>query len=191
MADETITWVHRALDKTRIPDLPHNKRVQLAAASWHVAIDHQMAVTVLVHETLHTSALALMRPLIEAFLRGFWLQYAATDEEVDRAGTDDFPNDFFGKIVADLERSDRIPTGTFSFLKGETWKALCSYTHAGYMQLGAHLTQDGLGYEYDEAEILGVLDMANLISLICTVEFAGLAGNDSLRSDTMHRIRTL
>lgn len=189
-SDEIIRWVHKNLDGKKIPRLPTDKRVQLAAACWHVAIDHQMAVVVLVHETLHASALALMRPMIEACIRGHWLLYAATDDELDEAGMDRFSNDFFGKIVADLEQPDRLRPGSLSHMKGDTWKRLCSYTHTGYQQIGARLTPDGLGYQYEDAEILRVLSVADSISLMSTIELANLANDQQLRVSALERMRS-
>jgi hypothetical protein len=118
-SDEVIRWVHSNLDSKKIPTLPNEKRLQLAAACWHTAIDHQMAVGVLVHETLHASALALMRPTIEAYVRGLWLLYAATDQDSDKAGRDQFANDFFGKIVANLEEPGRWSAASSDRLAGQ------------------------------------------------------------------------
>ncbi len=190
-SDEVIHWVHASLDGKKIPALPHEKRVQLAAACWHIAIDHQMAVVVLVHETLHASALALMRPTIEAYVRGLWLLYAATDEDLNKAGRDQFANDFFGKIVADLEEPGRFDQGALSHLKGDTWRRLCSYTHTGYQQIGARLTSSGLGYEYEESEILGALALVDSIALMSVIELAGLAKDSKLRLRALDELRSI
>lgn len=190
-SDEVIRWVHANLHGKKIPALPSEKRVQLAAACWHIAIDHQMAVVVLVHETLHASALALMRPTIEAYVRGLWLLYAATDHELDKAGNDQFANDFFGKIVADLEQPGRFDHGALSHLKGDAWRRLCSYTHTGYQQIGARLTSSGLGYEYGESEILGALTLVDSISLMSMIEFAGLAKDERLRLCAFDELRSI
>ena len=69
-SEELLNWIHSRLNGKTIPELPRNKRVQLASACWHVAIEHYMAIVVLVREGLYGSALALMRPAIEAFVRG-------------------------------------------------------------------------------------------------------------------------
>ena len=84
-SERILQWVQSKLNGMKIPQLPDDKRSQLASACWHVAIDHSMAIVVLVRETLHGSALALIRPLFEAYIRRMWLMYAATDD-IDRAG---------------------------------------------------------------------------------------------------------
>jgi hypothetical protein len=120
-----------------------------------------------------------------------WLLYAATESELDKAGNDQFVNDFFGKIVTDLEQPGRFENGALSHLKGDTWRRLCSYTHTGYQQIGARLTSSGLGYQYDESEILGALNVADSISLMSTIELAGLAKDEQLRLRALHEMRSV
>ena len=152
-SERSLNWVHSKIDGMKIPQLPDDKRAQLASACLVVAIEHSMAIVVLVRKTFHGSALALMRLLFEAYGRGMWLMYAATDDDIDRAGRDRFPNDF-NRIVAEID--EKIPLSSpFSALKNESWKKLCSFTHTGFQQIGARLTPQGIGYAYKESEILG------------------------------------
>ena len=170
-----IHWVHARLDGLKVPDLPTSKRVQLTGACWHLVVEHHGAVVVLVESGLHGSALALLRPAFESFVRGLWLLLAASDAEVGNASRDDFPNDFFGKIVRDLEQPGILDEGKLSWIKGPQWKQLCSYTHTGYQQIGARLTSEGLGYQYQNVELAGALTMADSLCLMCLIHFAGLA----------------
>ena len=54
--DRIVHWVHSKLDGMKIPQLPDEKRSQLASACWHVAVEHSMAIVFLVGEALHGSA---------------------------------------------------------------------------------------------------------------------------------------
>jgi hypothetical protein len=188
LSDEMLKWVHGQLDGMRLPDLPTEKRTQLATSCWHIAIEHSQAIVVLVHEGLYGSALAMMRIAFEAQVRGMWLMQAATEDDVDRAGRDQFPRDFFGQIVADLEKPGRLKQRTFSFLKGEAWSHLCSLTHTGYQQIGARLTSAGLGYNYTDAEILGALGSADALGLAALVSFARLTNDEALEKAGLERL---
>jgi len=190
-SEEVLHWVHANLNGLKVPALPTSKRMQLAGACWHIAIDHQMAITLLVEQTLHASALALMRPMVEAYVRGLWLLNAATDEELDKAGRDEFPIGFFNKLVADLEQPGRLRPGALSRMKGDTWKRLCSYTHTGYQQIGARLTPDGLGYAYEDVELVDALSVADSIALMSVIELGGLAGSERLRFAALEQMRTV
>ena len=43
-SDRILLWVQSKLDGMKIPQLPDDKRSQLAAGCWHVAIEHSMAI---------------------------------------------------------------------------------------------------------------------------------------------------
>ncbi len=173
----------------KIPQLPDDKRAQLASAGLVVAIEHSMAIVVLVRKTFHGSALALMRLLFEAYGRGMWLMYAATDDDIDRAGRDRFPNDF-NRIVAEID--EKIPLSSpFSALKNESWKKLCSFTHTGFQQIGARLTPQGIGYAYKESEILGALHWADTLALLAVVTFAELTANEPLTREASDQLRRI
>ena len=96
----------------------------------------------LVEEKLFASALALVRPLFESYLRGTWLLNAAAEAQIDDAGRDRFPG--AGDMVGDLEKVGL----SLTHVKQQWWKTLCSYTHTGYQQIGARLTSEGLGSNY-------------------------------------------
>ena len=179
-SDRVLLWVNSKLDGMKIPQLADDnrqvpdeeddrrkqrKRSRLACACWHVAVEHSMAIVVLVHEKLHGSALALIRPLFEAYARGMWLMHAATDDEVDRAG--------------------HIVGGALVGLKKDSWSRLCSFTHTGYQQIGARLTPEGLGYDYQDGEILQALEWADGITLMSLMAFAGLTANETLANEAL------
>ncbi|HKN58739.1 MAG TPA: hypothetical protein VJV97_07785 [Gemmatimonadaceae bacterium] len=143
-----LQWIHFRLDGLRIDRLAQNKRIQLASGCWHIAIEHSQAIVVLIDQGLHGSALAMQRPLIEAYARGLWLMYCASDADVDAAGRDQFPG--INRLTKDLERPG---ASDWVGIKDMWWSRLCSFTHTGYQQIGARLTAEGLGYAYDDGEI--------------------------------------
>ena len=142
-SERTLLWVANQLDGLTLPGLSVNKRLRLAAGCLHIAIEHAQAIVVLTQEKCFGSALALQRPLIEAWTRGFWLFYAATEEDVDRAEQDKFPPK--GEIVKALEAK---LDAEFPYLKGEIWAMLCSYTHSGFKQIEARMSMAGLQSNY-------------------------------------------
>ncbi len=91
-------------------------------------------------------------------------------------------------MIADLERPGRFPPGVLSGLKSHSWTQLCSYTHTGYRQIGARLTTEGLGYNYEDAEVLEALNWANQIALMSSLAFANLANNEPLSIAVLKRL---
>jgi hypothetical protein len=181
-----MEWVHSKLNGLQIPALAEDKRRQLACACWFVSVEHSMAIVVLVDDKLYGSALALVRPLFEAYVRGLWLLHSATPDDVDRAGNDKFPRDF-DKMIADLDASGQF---AFSQLKVEWWSRMCSFTHTGYQQIGARLTPEGLGDGYERSEIDSALQWADAMTLMCVVAFANVVNNQPLASEVWEYFRS-
>ena len=123
-----MRWCVSKFGGMRIPQLPNSKRLQLASACWHVTIEHSMAILELVHATLHGSALALVRSMYEAYIRGMWLMYVATDEDIDRAGRDKFPPN--SNIITALEKSPHFSSNPLFRCKGSiVEKVVQLYSH--------------------------------------------------------------
>ena len=181
-AKATMFWVQEHLDKRQLPGLPTIKRHQLASGALHVALEHSQAILVLVEEKLFASALALVRPLFESYLRGTWLLNAASEVQIYDAGRDRFPG--AADMVDDLEKVGLSLTQ----VKQQWWKALCSYTHTGYQQIGARLTSEGLGSNYKDEEVEMALKMSSNFSLVTVMQFAALASDESLAKAALERM---
>ena len=180
-SERILIWVADQLDGLRLPDLPNEKRLQLAVGCLHVAIEHAQAIVVLIQEKCFGSALALQRPLTEAYERGLWLHHAATAGEVDQAGRDCFPKR--DKIDKSLKTKF---DGAFTHPE---WATLCSYTHTGYMQIGARLTVDGVRSNHTLEEVRQALRCADMMQLASSIVIAGAAGNPELAQSMLDRLK--
>ena len=176
-----LIWVVEHLDGLNVLDLSRDKRLQLATACQHRAIDHGQAIVVLADVGNDSSALTLQRPLVEACVRGAWLRCAATDEQVDDAGGGNFPE--WETMTADVPRLEH--------LKGEWWTRLCSDTPPGSRRTGVRLSSDGLRSRDERDDVAGALRWANVIQLVSGLELALAADNESLAGTFSERIRVL
>ncbi|MCY4585832.1 MAG: hypothetical protein OXB98_07335 [Bryobacterales bacterium] len=181
-SERTLLWVADQLDGLTLPGLSDNKRLRLAAGCLHIAIEHAQAIVVLTQEKCFGSALALQRPLIEAWARGFWLLYDATEEDVDRAEQDKFPPK--GEIVKALEAVDT----KFPYLEGAPWAMLCSYTHTGFEQIEARMSVAGLQSNYTLEHVRRALRCADMFQLASSIVVAEAAGNLPLAQSICDRL---
>ena len=85
---ESILLVRQQVDGLALAN--PSKRSHLSSACLITAIEHGIAILVLIDEGLHGSALALVRLQFEAYVRGTWLAQCAGDNEVDKAGQMNF-----------------------------------------------------------------------------------------------------
>ena len=184
-SEDTLYFVVNRINGLKMPDLPNSKRMQLASGCLHLTIEHGQSIVVLTQEKCFGSALALQRPLLETFERGLWLWHAATDDQVDAAGRDEFPlkNGILNGLNKALERD-----GT-SYMGGGFWKRLCSYTHGGYQQIGARLTKEGLQSNYTFDEVKQVLRSSEMVQLAAAAGLATMAANESLAKTFLERLK--
>ena len=182
---EVIVFVDDRLDGLTIHNLPDDKRLQLAGACLHQAIEHAQAIVVLVHVGLYGSAFALQRILFEAFVRGLWLRYVATDTQLNNVKKDRFPT--VNEIIANFSPLGEMKE-SLSCLKTELWERLCSYTHTGSEQIFARLSSDGLKSNYERAEIEMALRYSDMIHLSVGIELALAANNESLAEEFLERM---
>ena len=93
-------------------------RNRAAGASFAIAQDHHHAIVFLMKNTFHSSSFALLRCLFEAYLRGLWLKYCATDAQVTGVfGGDEPPQ----SIVAEIEATPAFTGKVLSRIKKESW----------------------------------------------------------------------
>jgi hypothetical protein len=59
-SEHVLHWVHANLDGMQIPALSDDKRIQLASACWHMAVEHSMSIVVLVDQGMYGTAMALI-----------------------------------------------------------------------------------------------------------------------------------
>lgn len=73
-----------------------------------------------------------MRPLSEAVIKGLWIKLAATDSQIQKTITGKNTNKSTEEMV-------RLIASKYNSSKNQInkdhWKALCSYTHSGHLQL--------------------------------------------------------
>lgn len=175
---ETAAWVADQLNGLRIPDLSHDMRLQFATACQHLAIEHAQAIVALVDIELYGSALALQRPLFESVVRGVWLRYGATEEQVVDAGQDRFPPQ--KEMIENIE--------SLRYLNEHWWKCLCGYTHPGSQQILARLSDTGLRSNYEHNEVAPALLWSDMVHLLSAVELALAANNESLAKAFLERM---
>ncbi len=168
---ELMTEIADEINGLRIKELPTCRRLQLAAACWHIGIEHGQAILILLDQERIGSALALQRPAIDSFLRGVWLRFLADRCEIERATQDIFPSlKFVDKQIKKrlLEGKNTVMNEMF----GPWWGQLCSYTHTGKAQILSRLTERGLEPQYDADEIRQAVRLANLVQLVSAAQLA-------------------
>ena len=182
-------WIANRLDGLKIRDLPQDQRLQLAMSCQHLASEHAQAIIVLMNNELCGSAFALQRPMFEAILRGVWLRYSATQEEIEELVSRGFPTT--EQMAVNSPRlEDGSTISPLKVIKDQWWNELCGYTHGGSQQILARLSSAGLQSNFGEGELAAALRWSEVAQLFSGVELADAACNESIARELLERLAT-
>jgi hypothetical protein len=128
------------------PDL----RYELAFHSGLLSMEHATAAMLLMQNDLPAPAITLLRPQYESLVRGIWLMFAATENQVEKLAMplteetakrgDDLP--MLSDMLKQLEKAEQTPKHLVVQLKSYkdiAWKALNSYAHGGMHPLSRYV----------------------------------------------------
>lgn len=126
-------------------------RALVAFQAGCLALEHSLAVRILIMDGCLSSAFALFRPQFESLVRGIWLLHAASETWIEKFSqpltiasakqTNEGPG--FADMLKELESTPMAPSHIVEQLrefKDATWKPLNSYTHGGIHPLNRHWT---------------------------------------------------
>ena len=112
-SEALIRCVDRLLDGL---EMSSELRFRLAGACLHVALDHHKAIVLLVAHRIYSTAFALVRFLLDSYVRGVWLHRCATEAEV-RLYEADTHKKSFDDVVGEIEKLEAFNDGVLSDLK--------------------------------------------------------------------------
>lgn len=151
-----------------------------------IALEHQKSIVLLTAHHLYGSAAALVRLIFEAYIRGVWLLYCASEEELQQFKDDELDKKFY-KLVDDVEKHEAFNVGTLSHVKEKSWKIMNSFTHSGFYQVVRRNKSGEIAPNYTDEEIKDVLETANSFAILTAVAIANMANNEELAKSVFKR----
>lgn len=169
-------------------EFPASDRNRLAAACFHQALEHHEAIVLLVRRRLIGSALALVRPLFEIYVRAIWLGNCATESDLVRFQKGKLEKEF-AELVSDIESHEGYSVGVISGVKKTSWRAMNDFTHGGPLQIIRRITEDSIAANYSPEEIQEAITFAGAIGLLATSEIALLAGRLDIVTELLEEMK--
>ncbi|WP_425250865.1 DUF6988 family protein [Geothrix campi] len=171
---ETIRqWVQQALSGR---EFARTSRSVLAAGCFDTVIEHQQGITLLLKEKLCGPAFSLARPVFETFVRGLWLSYCATEEDLNRFRRDKV-KPTLSEIITALEILPQFSEGVLSRVKATGFDYMSSYTHGGFQQIVRRIGDDVLEPQYNDDEQIEITRSTTSYVLLAGIEIANLAND--------------
>jgi len=164
-SEDLIHWLDRFIEGKSVP---FNDRAIIAAGCLNLSLEHHKSIVLTTTAEFYGSAFALVRLQFEAYLRGVWLSYCATDQAIEK-----FKNDKLdvriGTMISALEKQDAFNVGVLSNIKNDSLSAMNSFTHAGVLSINRYFSATEIGSNFSPEEINGTLDFADTFALMAAL----------------------
>ena len=185
-SEDLIRWLGELIEGLSVPP---DDRAVIVAACEDVALEHHKSIVLTIKKQFYGSAFALVRIEFEAYVRGQWLRYCASDDQLATLKERDKLGKTFDELIGDLEGEEAFNVGVLSQIKRESWGAMNSFTHTGLLQVIRRISPTGLGSNYPEEEIVGTLNIADSIALWATLAIVSVTtGDDADKEELAGRL---
>ena len=179
-----LATIDKEVDGIRFEATDRNR---VSAALFDIAHDHAKAIIVLLENKIYASVYALARPLFESFVRAAWVQHCASDDEIDHLIRKDEFKLNFGQMLDAVEKN-RQWEETLTQVKRAVWKSMHSYTHGGLQLISRRFKDQFLEHNFDELEIIGLLQLVALISFLTFTEIVGISGTTNEKDKVLNQL---
>jgi hypothetical protein len=138
----------------------------LLVGYWALLFDYHAAILELLRRELYGSAFALLRPVVEAWVRAH-LVVSCTNEDVIRIKNDEYRMNF-KEVGAKIDKAFGLNFFE-NTLKEPVRKALHSYTHSGRLQVNRRFDGHLVKPNYTDDAILDVLEGSTTAVFMATI----------------------
>tara|TARA_R100000005_G_scaffold96401_1_gene82989 strand:+ start:4928 stop:5413 length:486 start_codon:yes stop_codon:yes gene_type:complete len=141
-------------------------------------MENHTAIVLLIESKQYASAYSLLRVIYEAFVRGKWISKCATEDFLQNYENEKFPKLY--KQLQEIKKTDSSTSKVLSNLKDRAIEAMNDYTHIGHRAIGRRFKNSELCPNYDDDEIIEVLNFANAFGYIAALSACDVMDNSEL-----------
>lgn len=181
---QSSIWIKKCSQTADQSDIKASDRNRVAAALFHLVMEHHGSILHLAKLKHYGSAFALIRPQLEAYIRGVWFHHCAAQKEITHFLADNEPP----KIKELITRIETLPffeEGSLSQLKDKVWKVLCDFTHGGYVQVSWRLSGNEIVSDFGDEQVIILIGLADALTLKTVVALSMLAENETMAQKVM------
>jgi len=182
--NQSEKWVNTSGDLVDGIQISTDKRTRVAAALFHLSMEHHGSIHVLITKKHYGSAFALLRPQFEAFVRGAWFQNCASDEHLIEYMNNSEPPKI-NKLISEIEATPNYVENTLKEMKKNAWSSLCGYTHGGFSQVINRTTATEVSNDYSSENIVNLINQSSSITLLTLAAIAALIDNEQFANNAI------
>lgn len=156
--------------------LPNDPRTRVAFACFAVAKQHHASLLILLANDppLQATAFALLRPLLEATLRGEWISHCATDDQVKTFALGGKKQLDMSSLVSELGKK-LSDWNAHAVLYKRTWPIISAYTHTYEHQIQPWLFASEVCPNYTSEQVSWLLANASPCLKLCAASIRRLS----------------
>ena len=174
---------------------PASLRADLATRWLGLCLEHREAFLLLVAYDARRSAAALIRPVYESYVKGYWAANVATDAQVDLAARNQVPklenvarqvSDFLDRTMEAAHRASQLTDselaerrGSFMEMKRAAWNRLSDFAHSGTSQLQQALGDEVGGADRQDGNVVLWTHFVDLQAVLACVALLDVAGQEA------------
>ncbi|MFZ5580853.1 MAG: DUF6988 family protein [Pseudomonadota bacterium] len=147
-------------------------RRRVALGFLHLGLEHYSAILTLFKTNHPGSALALVRPQFEAFIRGTWYWHRASEEQIRAFISDGKLPPKIGVLLDDLDNFHGYAPSNLKDVKKNAWEIMNDYTHGGAFQITSRNSLENIECSYPEKQRAGAMQTSTIISLLQSLVLA-------------------
>ncbi|KTE05063.1 hypothetical protein ATE77_21990 [Sphingopyxis sp. H005] len=128
MAQDDLAWIRASLEGLEIKG---DHRHRIPGQLFDLSIEHHAGIITLISMATYASAFALVRCAFECFVRGAWIHYCASEQEIEAFVEKDTIAPKFGDLIKAIEERPEFSVKFLSTVKQSAWSAMNGYSQSG------------------------------------------------------------
>jgi hypothetical protein len=175
-------WMTQAAAIIDGQSFPTTHRARISVSLHHLCIEHHTGIHTLVEHGVLGSSFTLFRPQFEAYVRGAWYWFCATEDQI-LAFLQGLGPPKIDVLIAQLETKGAFEEGNLRRMKSTLWRNLCDFTHGGAIQVKARNTRDEITTNYKSKHVAGLLTASATLSMLAGVAMAAVIESGPLAAE--------
>jgi len=158
-----------------------DNRIKVSTSLLDLSIEHNRGIIILINNAAaDAAAFALLRPQIDAFLRGVWYGRCATEEQIESfvSRKDEPPKNHI--LIGKIQELPDFKSGELKRSIDEIKSHLNDYTHGGTTQMKARFSNGEIGSSFTPEHREWLVNTSSCYLLLAGVALAAIAKNDLL-----------
>ena len=172
-------------------DAPASERSVLALSCLFASLDHHAGLVLLLGTGLFAPGFALICPLYEGFVRGTWLGFCATDEQISEFGLALEPPRI-SEMIENIESSSPFGgTVILSEAHKRNWSSLCGFAHNGVQQSLLAIQPNEIARNCSAEKLQETLGYSGSVATLAAIIVCAVAGKDEVAAEILNEAQPL